>query len=118
MPKEGADLLLLLHWLTTRDRGVPGFSGTLAVGVRHATGESWWRAKFGARAEAEMIDRCPVDVDVSLMFTDDEANRVLDHGSLAVGLGPDRVAGDRTLLERFLERYIRRRSAVDLRSST
>jgi hypothetical protein len=115
--KQGADLLLLLHWMTTRDRGAPGFSGTIAVGVRHANGESWWRASFGARAESELIDRCPVDVDVSLLFSEDEANRIMDQGTLAASLGADRVVGDRELFFRFIERYMRKRSALDLRSS-
>jgi hypothetical protein len=108
-------LLSLLDALVRRDAGPSGFGGALAIGVLMADGVSWWEVQFGPRPQAQFVG-APDEAGTWLLLGERDADAILQGGSLAAGSELLKLAGDPELVQRFSERYIRRRSAVDLRS--
>ncbi len=112
--RQGSDLLLFLESRLLSDRQLPGFSGTVAIGVRSAgSAPLWWNASFGATAEHGIAAARAGDPDVEILLDDEEAVAVLEGN--ASGIDPDRVVGDRSLLRRFLQRYLHVTNTLDIR---
>src|SRR5262249_31842288 len=107
-------LLSFLAATIRRDAGYPGFHGSIAVGIRHAEGTTWWRAVFDDRGFSEVVDHRPDDVDACLLVTAEQAKNIMT-GRLAE-LAPDSIIGDREIVDQFVKRYLRDRSAISVRA--
>ncbi|MFO0725517.1 MAG: hypothetical protein U1E65_17165 [Myxococcota bacterium] len=113
-------LLEALDALVRAQPGPMGLSGSVCFGVRGAERARWWRASFDARGgSTAFFDQLPAEVDVAVGLDPEEAAAIL-RGAIdePPGEGLRLVAGDRALLARFVERYVARRSMLDLRVST
>ena len=114
---DGMEASLLITFLgaaVNKDAGAPGFFGTIAIGVRDAAGEVWWRATFAERGTAEVLDYFPRGVDAGIVMSPAQALGLLE-GTFGE-LPPEALFGDRDLLKKFLSRYLTKQSGVSLRS--
>lgn len=107
-------LLEVLDAMVRSDRGAPGFSGRIAIGLRSDPAR-WWVVELGAHAECGFVEKMPAAADAWLALGTTEANAILGLGEMPE---PAAVvtAGDKTLIERFCRRYIRSLSLLDIRS--
>lgn len=109
------DLLMALDTLVRQDQAVPGFTGTLSIGVRYPRQVVWWVATFGDAVRAEFRSRMPERADAILGLGEREARQVMgtpleeDLPSLCLG------SGDQDLMDRFFERYVRHQNMMSLR---
>ncbi len=107
----------ILATLVAADSNPPGFEGRICVGAVEENVPHWWLVTFAAgRAESRQRVGAPFDPDQADVLL------VLGPGSaqhLPEGTRPDArdlwVSGDRRLLIRFTDRYLKRRSWLDLR---
>ncbi len=118
-PDPGA-LLEALDALVRAQPGPSGLSGSVCFGIRGQEGARWWRARLGqSGAITEFLDDLPAEVDVAVGLDAEVAAALLadapeaEPGPAALRL----VAGDRALLTAFVERYVARRSLLDLRAA-
>lgn len=114
-PSSGADLLLWFHAFASRDRGPPGFSGTLAVGVEEAGVETWWQAHFGGQSVPSFLPGRPTEADAELLLSAAEAEAML-RGDPNLKLDRERLRGRRELLDQFLKRYVLTQNFLSLRA--
>ncbi len=112
---EGADLLLWFHAFASKDRGPPGFTGKLAVGVEQGGVETWWQADFGGQSTAAFLPGRPTDADTELLLTAEEADAML-RGDPNLKLAKERLRGRRELLDQFLKRYVLTQNFLSLRA--
>lgn len=96
---------------TRRDR----LDGRVAIGVHGVDGTAWWLADLGGVLSVSRETERP-EADAWLLTTGSEAARWAKGEGLS-----DRprlkLAGDRGLIERFLQSYLRKQSAMSVRST-
>jgi hypothetical protein len=113
----------LFQWLEdvlARDVGPAGFAGTIAIGVLPDgaaldSAGSWMHLVFDrGRPRVLWSDRLYPGVSAALALDEGAASALIDSGS--AGRQPScRRAGDRRLLERFVDRYLKPRNGLSLR---
>lgn len=108
-------LLLLLDGLVRRDGGATGLEGEVQVGVRGAQGYRWWRARFGRRFSVGFVPDVSTTAHVTVCLAEADADRLLATGRLPASPELFHLDGDRTLFERFLNRYTSRTGWVGIR---
>jgi hypothetical protein len=114
-------LLQLLDAYVRSQPGPPGFSGSLSIGAIEVLEAGnrirWWSAVFDATGAKTCFGDDPdLDASTLLLVPPSEAELLLDPArgrAKAVGL---ELSGDAALFRRFVERYVRDRSAVALRA--
>lgn len=110
-------LLLALDALVRAQPGPTGLRGDVCFGVRGQDDARWWRARLSpSGAVTEFLDDLPEEVDVAVGLDADAAASLLSEAEPpleALRL----VAGDRALLAAFVERYVVRRSLLELRAN-
>src|SRR5262245_1501775 len=99
------------------DRGPAGFRGTICVAVKNDDCALLWSATLGDVPRAGFVDALPHDTDAVLLLGDREAESIIKDGRVPSNPELLAVAGDRALLEKFVDRYLTRRSALSLRVS-
>jgi hypothetical protein len=112
MSEPAALLLRYLDARVRRDQALPGIAGRVCVGVRGPRGPRYWIADFapavgpkGGAASTRFSDTRPTGCTVTVGLDADGARALL---ALPVAGPPMQlVAGDRKLLARFVERYLR-----------
>ena len=104
------DLLQVLAALVEADRGPAGFTGRVAVGVR--TSPRWYLFE-AATGTGRMVEEVP-DADAWLGLGTAEAEAVLGRGPVPARPSVA-VAGDEALIDRFLTRYLRSISLLEIR---
>lgn len=115
--EAATDLLELFHAFVLGSGGPPGFEGTIAFGVRAGDGRDlWWSARFGPTVEAGFGAERPRNADAVLHLGTREASAILDRGRLPECPELVELDGEAALIERFLERYVDRKSALAIRS--
>jgi hypothetical protein len=102
------DLLRYLDDIVKNDRGPPGFRGTVCVAVK---GRGFWLASFADVVTTSISSTMPDVFDVAVGFREDEIDALLDPARDVPGI----VTGDRELFLRFVRRYVKSRSALDVR---
>ena len=113
------ELLHLLKAIAENDRGPAGFTGKLALGVcpaSEAQAAVWLQLRFGSTTEAEFVSEPDTDSKAALLMGQSEATALLHGKDLP---GPPNVLyryGELRILQRFLDRYLRRRSMIDVRT--
>ena len=108
--------ILLLRYLDARvrqDRAMPGFKGRVCVGARLSASVNWWVADFDTRAHAAFVDARPASYSVAVGLDDNAARSLL--GLPFHGKKLELVAGDRRVLARFVDRYLRDLSPLQTR---
>ena len=96
---------------TRRDR----LDGRVAIGVHGADGTAWWLADLVPRLAVSRETTRP-EADAWLLTTGTEAARWASGQGLSEAPRL-KLAGDRGLIERFLQSYLRKQDAVSLRRS-
>jgi hypothetical protein len=88
----------------------------VAIGVRTESGAKWWMLQLGRSLETTFADTPDRDVHAALLFT------AADAEAIAQGKKVERFDthgfGDRALLKRLLERYLKHTSAIGIRSGS
>lgn len=113
-PLRGDDLLLFLEAVVQGDEAVPGLRGVIGFAVQTDDVESWIRIDFGAKAKVQRVPARPSKLDAWMVLDDATANRFLGRPEKRAGRKP-RFGGQAKIMTRFVERYIERRSMVDVR---
>lgn len=110
---EAETMFALLDAAVRADRGSPGFSARIAVGV---AGEklSWWIGELGAAVTTSRSDTTPDGCTAVLILGEDEAKRILA-GAPPVRPRMFQTFGDQAVLARFRDRYLDRKNLFDLR---
>jgi hypothetical protein len=111
---ESMLMLTFLSALVSKDAGFPGFKGSFAIGITGEEEPVWWRAVFSERGFSEFVDRRPENVDAWLLLSPDEARGMMT-GTLA-DLPDDALMGNRTVIKKFVNRYLKRRSGISVRT--
>jgi hypothetical protein len=114
-----ASLLAFLDTLVHADRAPAGMYGRVAVGVSSRERVSWWRVLLGDKVLTEFSDTRPEFAEVTVIVGELAALEMLGQPVPSDARG-DRsiwIHGDRRLLERFMERYLKKQSLLDLRLS-
>ena len=118
MSGEGVTELSLLSYLDAlvrSDTGYPGFAGSVCVGVKREDETRWWQAHFAASRSTEYLDEMPTEYDVAVGVDAQTARWLL---GLVEEPGPTLlITGDKKLLSKFLNRYVRHTSPLSLRIS-
>ena len=96
---------------TRRDR----LDGRIAIGIHGADGTAWWTADLGARLSVSRQSERP-EADAYLMTTGTEAARWAAGEGLSAAPRV-KLAGDRALVERFLQSYLRKQGILSVRST-
>ena len=102
------------------DQAPPDFLGTIAVGVQGYSSVRWWTARFEPDgAHSRLTDEQPQDVDATLLISRETALGLLRGSDDWKAIG-DAMAlnGRRELVERFVQRYLVKKSVVDIRSAS
>lgn len=111
-----AETTLLLNYLDARvrrDTLPPGFAGRVCVGVKDASrggAVRWWIADFSDRARTFFAADKPRDYSVAVGVDENGARAIL--GLPVQGEPMQLVAGDRAVLKRFVQRYLKDVSPV------
>ena len=108
---------MALDALVRMDDQVPGFSGSVGIGVKRSDAEIWWHAQFGSRATTAFLDRRPESVDVEVLLGDEEALHFLQQGSFPENPRTALVRGDVRVIDRLVDRYIRVTTGIGVRAS-
>ena len=96
------------------DQGVPGFSGTIAIGIKSEP-PRWWIVDVGATACGRFAKHAPMEADAWLGVGPVEAEAII--GRVEMPEAPSVVtAGNRQLLGKFFQRYVRNLSFLDVRA--
>ena len=112
------ELLQLLKSLTERDKGPAGFSGKVALGVikTEAQGETQWlQFRFTRAAEVRFVSKPDDDSDAALLLGEREAEAILKGTELPPAPNFLYRYGDRAVLSRFVDRYLKKRTMLDVR---
>ena len=112
----GAEFLYAIAATVEDDTGMPGISGRVAIGVRDEEGQLWWAVSLGGQAQGSFLSERPKDAGVALLLGPGEALRMMRDGSLPERPQLLQIWGDRSLLQRFSQRYLKRQSSLSLRS--
>lgn len=104
----------LLDVLDAIVRSSPGrqLRASVCVGVRGRDGDRWWRADLGPAPTTEMLPG-PAKADAVLLMDDDIAAAILA-GSVLPASSLE-IEGDRDVMRAFLDGYLSRASALDVR---
>lgn len=102
---SGSTLLDSLDALVRADPAPSGFVATLAFGVDGNHGTQWWRVQCGSRADGAFVE-APSDCDAWLRMGTREAEAILSDGRIPDQVELLQAGGERTLLERFVRRYV------------
>lgn len=106
-------ILQALDAMIGLDRAAPGFTGTVAIGVRAGPREVlWWSARCTDRARGALASTPPEEADVAVLLEADDGARILRGESPRGGAA---VFGDAELWGRFQQRYLGRRGFVSVR---
>ena len=106
-------LLALLDAFVRSTPGPAGFTGSVCIGVQAGPAIRWWLAELGAAtATTTFLDRPRVEAGALLLLTGPEADLLL----AGKRLPKLRLSGDPRLFRRFVDRYVRQQSAIDLRA--
>lgn len=106
-------LFALLDGCLESDAGPAGFRGKIGVGVLSARGPAWWVCDFTDTSIRYRSAAFPEDCAAALLMGQTEVCRLLDGQD--IGRNPTiQIFGDRGLLLRFLERYVKREEALGL----
>ena len=99
--------------LLRSDRQLPGFQGSIAIGVRTGGVALWWVAQFTPSTSAHgIVAKRTEGADVEVFLSESEA---LAFFGGHTGIDTDHVVGDRGLLRKFLHRYLKVRKQLDIR---
>ena len=109
-----APFLLVLESAIRRDQASPGFQGKLAIGVVKEEAEFWWICTFGRSVRTHFASRAPEMCCATLLLSHRDAEGLLTNS--VRGLHPVRFSGDRTLIKRFVRRYLHQQNMLTLRS--
>ncbi|OGQ87711.1 MAG: hypothetical protein A2289_24670 [Deltaproteobacteria bacterium RIFOXYA12_FULL_58_15] len=114
---ESSKLSRLLDTLVHSQPGPPGFVGKICVGVEHEGGVTWWTGSFRETVETKFSDDLPEDFDVAVLLSGNVDKAIFEPKSSRSGSARRRgfATGDKTILARFLNRYVRTNSVLDLR---
>lgn len=106
-------ILEALDALIGLDVGVPGFRGTIAIGVRRGPREvTWWSARCTDRARGLLTSTPPEETDVAIVLEAEDGARILRGEPPLAGAA---VFGDAELWARFRRRYLGRKGFVNVR---
>jgi len=100
--------LVVLDSLVGRDQGNPGFDGTILVAVRRDGRAEWrcWHAEFASDSPPRTrFSGVPEPADCVLFLTERAADGLV-RGTMT-GEGVELLSGDRTLLEKLSQRYLK-----------
>ncbi len=117
---HGFDLLTVLDGLVCKAPGPSGLSGRICFGVlteKRAT--RWLLVDFDERPQTRWFDVLPetLQVDLLVFLGEEEARSVLLCGTLPPNTDAILVQGDRGLLKRFKDRYLKKLDPLGLRMS-
>lgn len=106
-------VLQALDALISLDQSLPGFTGTIAIGVQaRPAAAQWWSARFTDRARATFTATPPDETDVAILLEADDGARILRGEPPRAGAA---VIGDAQLWHQFHQRYLGRRGFVSVR---
>lgn len=110
------DLLTFLHAMVVADGAPAGFKGTVCIGVRDLDKDLWWQVALGGDPQPKFVQRPGENVDATFLMGEAESHAMMTGEDL-----PDSpllfVEGDKDLLAKFLNRYIKPQSMLGLRAS-
>jgi hypothetical protein len=116
---RGVDLLFALEAFINRDAAPPGFQGTVAFGVDSGASDLWLEVRLGATgAETRFTEATPKDSSARLFLGAEEAKAVLFGDPLPPEPNLVQLGGQRELIAKLLERYLRRKDLLSLRVSS
>ena len=107
--------LLVLDTAIRRDQASAGFQGDLAIGVLKGTLERWWVCTFGRRVHAHFASSAPEKSSASLLLSHRDAEGLIKNHRRPIS--PISLSGDRTIIKRFVRRYLHQQNMLSLRSS-
>ena len=114
-PGRDLDALDALHALVSSDPAGAPVEGRVSVGIRARGGDTrWWSVAMSRTSSRAGFHDSPPPSDVALVMDNDTARGLLV-GRLPALPGLLAIEGDAALLGRFVERYVRPRSWLDLR---
>jgi hypothetical protein len=112
------DLLAALDAAVLRGGGT-GFGGQVTFGVEVEPDRAlWWVADLGPTPATRLLDTFPAGADAGALMSAGEADRLLGLGSPEAPSPAEphfAVFGDLPLLQKTIDRYLRRRSPVAAR---
>ncbi len=101
-------VLSLLDAFVKKDQAFPGFDGSLIVAIRKEHSEEWrcWHAAFEAATppHTEISGGPRYDADCFLLLSERDADSLIRNAALSPLAT---VHGDRRVLQKFVERYLR-----------
>lgn len=110
---EPPPILKALDAMIGLDRALPGFTGTIAIGVQKSASEvQWWSARCTDRARGAWTPTPPDETDVAIVLEAEDGARILRGEPPRLGAA---IFGDAELWARFHRRYLGRKSFVSLR---
>lgn len=113
---RGAGLLAFLDKVVSEDPAPPGFEGRVAVGVLHDATVTWWNGTFSQqRAQCSVMPHRPQPVDVTWVLGSAEAAAVFGTQQHLPAKPNACIEGNTEILTRFIERYVKATSPLDVR---
>jgi len=108
-------LLAVLGEAINNDPAPPGFSATLAFGVRQGDETHWWEVTLDKKAKGALVGSPDPTCDGVLLLGATDADAIVRTGHLPDNPKLVDLRGDRELLGRFVKRYLVSKSSPSVR---